>query len=45
MAAEMAAQSIVLEQLIERFDSSISRIRTVVPKPLAGVVSVARRSF
>ncbi len=37
-------QPIVLEQIIERFDSSISRIRTAVPKQLASVVFVVRGS-
>jgi glutamine---fructose-6-phosphate transaminase (isomerizing) len=44
MAAEMAEQPVVLERLIERFDSIVFRVRAMIPQPLAGVVFIARGS-
>lgn len=44
MRAEMAEQPAVLARLAERFDEDVARVRAVVPRPLAGVVFVARGS-
>jgi glucosamine--fructose-6-phosphate aminotransferase (isomerizing) len=44
MAAEMAAQPEVLTRLAERAPSDLAAVRAAVPRPLAGVVFVARGS-
>lgn len=44
MAAEMAEQPRVLERLAARADDVARLVRTVVPRPLAGVAIVARGS-
>src|SRR4051794_5290040 len=44
MAAEMAEQPLVLERLAARADEVAQLVRSVVPRPLAGVAIVARGS-
>jgi glutamine---fructose-6-phosphate transaminase (isomerizing) len=44
MATEMMEQPAVLARLIEQFDEHVDRLRTVVPRRLAGVAFVARGS-
>ena len=44
MAAEMAAQPEVLARLVARAPADAAAVRAVVPRPLAGVVFLARGS-
>ena len=44
MAAEMAAQPDVLARLVSRAPADVAAVRAVVPRPLAGVVFLARGS-
>jgi glutamine---fructose-6-phosphate transaminase (isomerizing) len=44
MAAEMAAQPDVLTRLVARAPADVAAVRAVVPRPLAGVVFLARGS-
>ena len=44
MAAEMADQPEVLARLVERAPADAAAVRAVVPRPLAGIVFLARGS-
>ena len=44
MRSEMLEQPAVLRRLTDRFDQHVAAVRTVVRRPLAGVVYVARGS-